>query len=94
MDVPLWFELNNYNCEIETRIISNILHFRLSKRKMGATRVFIFATFLVLMFGFALSIPTIGDEELGKYYIFSIFYTPTKNILGDTSAGMAEIMKI
>ena len=46
---------------------------------MGVTRFFILSTFLVLMFGFALSLPTVGDEdpEHGKY-IFSNFYTPPK----------------
>ena len=36
---------------------------------MGATRFFIFSTFLALMFGFALSLPTVGNEdpEQGKY---------------------------
>merc|ERR1711971_132957 len=34
-----------------------------NQRKMGATRFFIFSTFLVLMFGFALSLPTVGDPE-------------------------------
>ena len=59
---------------------------------MRATRFFIFSTFLVLMFGFALSLPTIGDEdpEHGKY-IFYIFYTPTKNVLGDTYQKMSGI---
>merc|ERR1711997_1113217 len=38
----------------------------LNERKMGATRFFIFSTFLVLMFGFALSLPTAGDEVSGE----------------------------
>ena len=50
---------------------------------MGATRFFILSTFLVLMFGFALTLPTIdvGDEvpEHGKY--FFTFYTPTNFFL-------------
>merc|ERR1712203_158703 len=33
---------------------------------MGATRFFIFSTFLVLMFGFALSLPTAGYEVSGE----------------------------
>jgi hypothetical protein len=40
---------------------------------MGATRFFIFSTFLVVMFGFALSLPTVGDPEQGNYK-FSNFY--------------------
>merc|ERR1712008_86758 len=35
----------------------------LTEEKMGATRFFIFSTFLVLMFGFALSLPTVGNED-------------------------------
>merc|ERR1711935_1273278 len=35
---------------------------RVNRRKMGATRFFIFSTFLALMFGFALSLPTVGNE--------------------------------
>merc|ERR1711935_93977 len=35
----------------------------LTEGKMGVTRFFILSTFLVLMFGFALSLPTVGDED-------------------------------
>ena len=59
---------------------------------MGATRFFIFSTFLVLMFGFALSLPTVGDPEQGNYK-FSNFYTPIKKWFRDV-AGMAEGLKI
>ena len=59
---------------------------------MRATRFFTVSSFLVLMFGFALSLPTDGDE-MGKY-IVSTFYTPTKNVLGDTYAGMTDCLKI
>ena len=50
----------------------SIFHFRLTpvtEGKMGVTRFFILSTFLVLMFGFALSLPTVGNEdpEQGKY---------------------------
>merc|ERR1712008_617395 len=35
----------------------------LTEGKMGVTRFFILSTFLVLMFGIALSLPTVGDED-------------------------------
>merc|ERR1711935_344877 len=41
---------------------SNYRISRVNRRKMGATRFFIFSTFLALMFGFALSLPTVGNE--------------------------------
>ena len=48
---------------------------------MGVAQFLILSTFLVLMFGFAISLPTVGDKdpEHGKY----IFYTPIKNVSGD-----------
>ena len=44
-------------------------HLRLTKGKMGANWFLVLSTFLVLMFGFTLSLPTVddGDSEHGKY---------------------------
>ena len=61
----LWFELTLIvNSKHDKSLIFFFL--ALTEEKMGATRVFIFSTFLVLMFGFALSLPT-EDPEQGKY---------------------------
>ena len=94
MATTLWFELTlilNLTHDKSLIFVFNF-HSRLIEGKMRVTRFFILSTFVVLMFGFALSLPTIGDEdpEHGKY-IFYIFYTPTKNVLGDTYQKMSGI---
>ena len=67
---------SNFNCGFETWLISNNFHFRLTKGKMGVTRFFIFSTFLVLMFGFALSLPTVTEKIIGPFPIYHGKYKP------------------